>query len=268
MTNTTHNTFWEDILRKQCSYMRSINQTWSNDPSSDKVAVIVEPRSKHPMLEPVIRNAMSALGGGWNLHVFTHDIHYVRTLFPHCKFTITRLTTPNLTPDDYSRLLMQLGFWETIQSENIVIFQTDVVFLRHLPRKYLDYDYAGANYFNPIHLSPRIGGIQGGFSVRKRSAMLECLSRVSLEQACTYLGGIPAETNFIPEDVYFTLACDLLKKHVLPQDLRRVLAIEAEYYDEPVAFHGFRYPYFPMHQCVELVQKSPLLEQYLRRNEN
>jgi hypothetical protein len=267
MVSKIHNTFWESILREQCSYMRSIGQVWSNHPHSDKAAVIVEPRSTHPMLEPVIRNAMSALGAGWNLHVFTHDIHYVRSLFPNCEFTITRLSLPSITPNDYSRLLMQHGFWETIQSEHIVIFQTDVVFLRHLPLKYTVYDYAGANYYNPNHVSPRTGGIQGGFSVRKRSAMLECLSRVNLLQACAYLGGVAAETNFIPEDVYFTIACDLLKKHVLDQGLRRFLAIETENYDEPVAFHGFRYPYFPIQQCYELVQKSPLLCRYLKHTD-
>ena len=50
---------------------------------------------------------------------------------------------------------------------------------------YLNYDYSGANYYNEKHTGFYYGGIQGGFSLRKKSAMLECLD-IDLEQMRTY----------------------------------------------------------------------------------
>lgn len=243
--------FWGCILNAQCYDLRTGGQIFINNIECHRTAVIVEPRSKHPMLEPCIRNCMKAIGEGWNLTVFTWDTEYVRNLFPGSSFQIEKTPAPNFTSEEYSAYLMSERFWNTIKEATIVVFQTDVVFFRSIPEQFLEYDYAGANYFVSKYISKKIGGIQGGFSIRKKKAMLECLQRIPIKPP-------------IPEDVYFTHACEQLGLYVPPIEERRLLAIEAEYYDKPCAFHGFTqsYYYFPLEHCYELVDNSFMLRSY------
>jgi hypothetical protein len=252
-------TLWEDVLLAHCHDLREAGQTMVNQVRRERVAIIVEPRSHHPLLEACVRNCMAALGEGWNLEIHTYDPAFVATKFPGSSITFVQ-TPENYTRYDYSQLLMSKSFWERIKEEMVCIFQTDVVFFRPIPESYLVYDYAGANYFSPDMISRRIGGIQGGFSLRRREAMLDCIARIEAGMVSRYLD----ITDYKPihEDVFFTIACDLLDKKVPDVHERTWLAIESNYYDTPCAMHGFNCDYFSYAECVRLIQKSPLLEKY------
>ena len=266
------NAFWETILRAQATALRAANQKWSYDSSRRLLALIIEPRSHHPMLEPVVRNAMAALNdpsapGGpdqWNLMIVTHDAAYVNGLFPGSTQLLQAIPQANLNFQEYSSLLTHVPFWEAVatRADVVAIFQTDVVFFRPIPPIYLAYDYAGANFFGARFVSPRVGGINGGFSLRRPSAMLDCIRRVPNHQVCARMGAPP--NAYIPEDVYYSHACDILHKHVPPISDRKHLAIESEYFSRPAAFHGFQYSadYFTMDQCRKLVSESALLCAY------
>lgn len=254
---------WRHTLFSQCNSLRASCQTWTYDPVRSRLAIIIEPRTNHPFLEPVVRNMMHALKGqDWNLLMITHDAEKAKTLFPGCDMQVRQVPFENLDEQQYSSILMTRDFWQSLPAEHVLIFQTDVVMLRPLDLNFLQYDYAGANVFVRQFVSPRVGAMNGGFSLRKRSAMLECIQKVPVGRVCAALKAPP--NAYIPEDIYFTHACEMLGLSMPPIPERKHLAIEAEYYESPCAFHGFQhtYYYFSLDDCHRLISKSPFLSPF------
>lgn len=252
-------------LNKQYHQLCIEGQTFVNNPSKDRVAVIVEPR-RHELLFQVIRNVMYNAGNNWNLHVFTteENIEWIRDGFKGCSFRITLLNKNNITRDEYSMILMSDTFWNTIPEENVLIFQTDcVLFRKGLLDIWIDdhdhgFDYVGANYYNPNHVTASIGGIQGGLSLRKKSAMLDCIKNVSLHDVHAYRSRNRLEPiyNFIHEDVFFTHACSILNKRVPSIEKRREFSIEADYYPAALGHHGLTHKYLTAEQQRELISNT------------
>jgi hypothetical protein len=243
--------------------LASQGQTVTNkrDGSCDRIAVIVEPR-QHPMFETVVRTIMNYLGNGWNLHVFTapDNIRWVTNRLPQWDITITPLSKDNLTTDEYSLLLMSEAFWNMIREQHVLLFQTDCVLFRHGMDAWIDggYDYVGANYYNARHIAYNIGGIQGGLSLRRKDAMIDCIRRISMDDVHAYrrwrgMEPLGLDTSVIPEDIFFTHACEILQKRVPTIEKRREFSIEADYHPRALGHHGLRFPYLTREQQQELL---------------
>lgn len=233
-------------------------QVVCNNTHHDRVAVIVEPR-RHPMLETVIRTFMYYLGDNWNLRIVTSQENVpwiVETLTGWC-IDITPLSKSNLSTDEYSLLLMSEAFWQIMPERHVLVFQTDCVLFRKGMDNWIKegYDYVGANYYNPAHVAPHIGGIQGGLSLRNREAMLDCIHRVPIEQVHAFrcLHGLAPLPTVIPEDIYFTHACEMLQKRVPTIDKRREFSIEADYHPYALGHHGLKFHYLTEDQQKELL---------------
>jgi hypothetical protein len=240
------------------------------DPCRERTAVIVEPR-RHDMLRAVVANVMSFLGDDWNLHVFTaaENKDWLRDTLAPYEFSVNYLNLPNLTRDQYSELLMTPAFWETLKTEHVLIFQTDVMVFRPWNPVFEEYDYVGANYYHPDHVCPggsggleKVGGIQGGLSYRKRSAMLACLSAITAADVVQYRKGLPALPEPMVEDIYFTHACAMLQKALPSPAFRHFFSIEAVFYPTPFGFHGWNRPYFTEAECRELLWGSAELRKW------
>lgn len=234
------------------------DQVVCNNPQHDRVAVIVEPR-RHPMLEMVIRTFMYHLGDNWNLRVVTsqENMAWIGEMLKGWRIDITPLSKSNLTIDEYSMLLMREAFWQTMTEKHVLVFQTDCVLFRKGVDDWVEegYDYVGANYYNPAHVAPRIGGIQGGLSLRNLEAMLDCIRRVPVEAVHAYrrrLGLMPLP-DVIPEDIYFTHACEMLQKRVPSVEKRREFSIEADYHPCALGHHGLKFHYLTEEQQRELL---------------
>lgn len=253
------------MLQQHSKWLMSSEQfriTYS--PEKTKTAVLVEPRP-HPYLRAVVDNVMHALGPKWNLHIFTstHNEAWLKTAMEPHAYAMEMFALPNLTREQYSELLMMPSFWERIRTEDILIFQTDCIAFRPWDPAFEIYDYAGANYVNPAHTLHEVGGIQGGLSFRKRSAMLDCLDRVTQDRINDFrsrCGLPPISKEGMAEDVFFTHACAILQKKIPPVPLRRHIAVEAEFFPTPFAFHGWQHPYFNASQVRELLETSPFFQ--------
>lgn len=226
----------EDLRSKQCIINKSEN---------NKVAVIIEPR-KHEFLEEVVRNVMYFLPNGeWNLHIVTYsdNIEWVQSLFPNWQFKITSLDVPNLNLIQYTELLTSKQFWNLIDEENILIFQTDVMLFHSNINDFLEYDFIGANFFDEDDISKDNGGNNGGFSFRHKSAMLECIEKVSVLKVQQYQQSLNKRVKYhICEDVYFTIACEILGKRMCQVNERKKFSIEdgrKESYLKPLGCHRF-----------------------------
>ena len=187
------------------------------------VAVIVEPR-EHEFLVPVINNIIDNVPEYTKIQIFhgTKNLDYIKKHFGNQiksnKIILTNLNVENLTIKDYNLLLTSSNFWNNIDGEHILIFQTDSCMCSKSSNKiedFLKYDYVGAPW---IHL-PNMNGGNGGFSLRKKSKMLEIISK--------------NKYNNENEDVYFSKFSTYLPS----RELSKKFSIEGIYYDSPIGIH-------------------------------
>jgi len=242
-------------------------------PETDRVAIIIDPRYDK-MMEAVIRNFMFFLNPkGWNLCIGSYEGHEaaIRADFPDAVFFkinpemiyFDPSGNPNITIESYNKILLNKTFWKTIPVEHVLLFQKDCIMYRLFPPYFfLHFDYAGANYGN--NQAPLYGGINGGFSLRKRSVMLECLENITFEKIREYAPTIPSEnSDFTNEDVFYTFACEMLQKSVPDKVHRTFLAIETDVNDNTSVFHGWNKPYHSYDHAVMLLRGSPLFSRYI-----
>lgn len=254
--------------------------------NTNKIAVIVDPRF-NPLIEGVIRNFMYFLHpNGWNLLIYGHPKNeaQIKEKFPNSLFEpineelilYDHEENPHLSLDNYNKLFLSKEFWQSIPGENILIFQTDCIMFRYFNPIFLEYDYVGANYYNPNDVSLIYGGVNGGFSFRKKSVMLECIEKVNWEIIEEYRNKffqiyekvyqrkwIDLPQTLKAEDVFFTHACEILQKNVPDKLFRTFFSIESDYNKETSVYHGWNKNYIPQEFVIEVLQNSEFLSQYL-----
>lgn len=213
----------KDYLISQCNIIKNSDFKIINKESNINTAVIVEPR-KHELLESIIYNVMFLLKKDWNLHIFCglNNAEFVSKLFEKHKIYITILQIDNLTPESYSLLFQNTSFWESILTNNILIFQTDSYICSKDINisEFINYPYIGGVYKNGIfnnqkedynlkksihecvsnvnfntylnydiniNDSPNLNySINGGFSFRKKDIMIECIKKIKLIDIINY----------------------------------------------------------------------------------
>ena len=251
---------------------------------TDKVAVIIDPRFDK-IMEAVIRNFMHFMNPqGWNLLIVSYSGYEseIQKLFPNSIFykipdkdiNMDTNNIPNITIETYNKIFCDKDFWESIPYNNIAIFQKDCIMFKMFDEHFSTFfDYSGANYHKENHMGYYYGGIQGGFSLRKKQAMIECLEKVSWEDINTYRLNtlqknplINNQTNHIidtvNEDVFFTYACEILFKRVPDVIHRSFLAIEADGNMNTCVYHGWNKNYHNTEFAMTVLSHSELFKKY------
>lgn len=157
-------------------------------------AVLIEPR-KHKALEFCINNLLDNLNSDWNILVFHSDENqeYLSNIVKSSRVTLLN-NIQNMNGDDYNKLLTSSSFYDSIPTDLFLITQTDAMIIPKNKDKiseFLEYDYVGAPWNTPGFFLHNLVG-NGGFSLRRKSKMLDILKTV------------PYET-WINEDVYFSM---------------------------------------------------------------
>ena len=239
-------------------------------------ALIIDPRYDE-LMEGVIRNFMYFMNPQrWNLCIASYRGHEaaIRAAFPSCVFIsipdelidMNEKGEPNISIQNYNRVLMNTALYDTIPATHLAIFQKDCVMYNMFPRYFADsYGFAGANYYKP--LTPIYGGINGGFSLRNTDNMKACIGNVSTQQIMDTFpdmkimdGKCEYEIN---EDVFFTSACEILKIPVPDKIHRAYLAIESEPWENTCVHHGWNKLYHSKEMAVRILGRSPLWAKYL-----
>lgn len=242
-------------------------------PESKKTAVMIDPRYDS-LMEAVIRNFMYFMNpDGWNLRIVSYSGYRdnITRDFPNCQFEaidenqirIDEKGIPNISIDYYNSLCMSLSFWEKM-TEKVILFQKDCVMFRMFPSYFTDYDFVGANFYGAV--SPRYGGLNGGFSLRTRNTMMECIRNVSMERIGRYNPAIVENRDKGNEDVFFTHACEILDKLVPDRIHRSFFAIENDYNEHTAAFHGWDKYTKQMDFIAKMFMQSPLFSRYISSN--
>jgi hypothetical protein len=153
--------------------------------------VIVEPR-KHKDLELVIKNFDKHIPAEWDLYVFHgasayEFAHNATSSIQKRNVYLKALDVDNLDADAYNYLFKQTAFWDKVNAENILVFQTDTALCGSSPfniTKFTHYNYIGCNIDktsvgtqHSLHYwkSPMYG--VGGLSFRKKSFMMKCIQK-------------------------------------------------------------------------------------------
>lgn len=208
---------------------------------SDKALVIVE--SRPSFFLPHVVASFVRRHPDWRLYVFgTPAVHAL--LSTHCN-DYTHVTQVNLPPGrltvaGYSRMLMSERFWETVREEHVLVFQADCVCVRGTHTKFLRYDYVGA-VCGMLH--PDRFVMNGGLSLRRRSAMLRAV------------GMLTVEAREKPEDVAFTETMRACKEFVLP-DMEECSRFAIESLGNPgtvIGMHGTDKYYAPPELVTQLL---------------
>ena len=154
-----------------------------------KAMVIVEPRD-HKLLKDVIENFDKNMSIEWDLYVFHGKSHrkFAEEAVSSIKnrnVYLLSLDTDNLTADGYNSLFTKVRFWNKINAEHILVFQTDTVICENSLNKinkFLKYSYVGCPFDDkkvgdhPIWGNYAFYGI-GGLSIRKKSFMVDCIKK-------------------------------------------------------------------------------------------
>lgn len=185
-------------------------------------AVVIEPR-RHKALPFLLKNLLENLSLDWSIKVFHgqensewfHEL--LKEFGPTDRVRIT--SVPMLVRNfensrTYSEFVASREFLAQIHTETFLIAQTDSMInpnQKGLLQKFLQYDYVGAPWpWDHLHVG------NGGFSLRKRSAMLRILDRVG-----------PLQGDY--EDQFFATAARVLKLKVPTREQAREFAVEQIY---------------------------------------
>ena len=177
-------------------------------------AVLIEFRCL-PHLEFLIRNSIYKLGKNWSqtivcgLHNYEFICNIVKNIDRNIK--VTKLYYENVTQIEYNNLLFTTSFWELFDGEKLLIYQEDSCIFKNNIDDFLSWDYIGAPWPMEFNIS-KSGVGNGGFSLRSKSVMLECLKYVNSKLIVSpTVSKYMSNNNLskVPEDVFFTNIMEL-----------------------------------------------------------
>ena len=230
MKEKTYKLYFRALRKKYLEIFREKYKDITLPNKSSKALVIVEPRI-HENLEFTIKN-IAYYCKGWSLYIFhsKENKKLIEKILAH-NLTNTNLiefSEGNITRDEYCNLLYSVDrFWNKIDADMILIFQTDAYIRRRGIEDFLHYDYVGAPWAYSNHtefsdLEFDIGN--GGLSLRRKSVMIEILKQNPPDK----------EVN---EDLYFSYWCSKLNYKKPNKDEAMKVFVEQIYYHDPIGLH-------------------------------
>jgi hypothetical protein len=267
----------EQLLENPPSYLQPIPN--KEIPNTNKIAVIIDPRYDE-LMEAVILNFMHFMvPEGWIFLIGSSEQYkeQIQQRFPQALFiTIDNHLLyydenqiPNLTIDNYNAIFCSPELWNKIPCEYIAVFQKDCIMYRMFTEDWpIKYAYSGAFWYTG-ETSLANGVINGGFSLRKKSAMLNCIEHITWEMIELYRKNIYTCHEYFPiqkknEDMFFTYACEILQYPIAPISIRKQLAIESEYFLGTSVFHGWNKAGYQIEDwAIQILSHSPLFSKYL-----
>jgi len=208
------------------------------------------------MLIPVVDHMFSRLPFFTVIHIF-HGPSSRMELKKKYNSINSRVVLHNLGSDsmqiyEYNELILDAGFWKKFEGEWVLVFQTDSVLCNTTPYTWKDFissrwDYVGA-------VSPTDQHENGGFSLRRRSAIINTLGNLTKFQIC--------DCN---EDMVFSvLAHDLSYLRRAPREVAMHFSVQNSYSFAPFAVHN-PWKYLKGQEMIALVKTCPEITTVLRR---
>ena len=165
------------------------------------VAAIVEPRKKN--LARILNHFIKVMPRYTHFQVYHGTDNqqvlykYFKSYIQSGKISLWNLGVPNLTIQGYSALLTSKEFWNTIQGERVLIFQTDAITCGQSPfviENFVNYDFVGAPiatyirilinmlFLSKGYVTGHARFYNGGLSYRTKSKMLAVIGAYPWDQ--------------------------------------------------------------------------------------
>ena len=207
-----------------------------------------------PHLEFIIKNTIIKLPN-WKHSIVcgNNNYEFIKKISTSiCEFAgtsniinIIKLDIDNLTTSQYSRMLLTKDFWNNFKGEKLLLYQEDTyLFHSNNIEQFLEYDYVGASW--PVNQDDNINGVgNGGFSLRSKSKMIECINKVDpikdLKLGSSTIKYMRSSNNdFIPEDVFFSKSMlDFNIGKVATRDIANQFSQETQVCFNPIGGHNF-----------------------------
>lgn len=273
------NNIYEQTLYKFCEKIRA-TQTIKYYESADKIALIIDPRYDY-LMEAVIRQHMYFLNHeGWNLMIVSHSMYRdkIKADFPNCIFAeisegiiYYKNDKPNLTIDGYNKMFLSPHFWLSIPAENVLVFQKDCFMYKMFSSEFMDYDFVGARSVLYIENDGTQRLIyNGGLSLRKKSAMMDCLEKMSFQHIYDIIEPIindiktPVNLYKKNEDIFFSFACKILNKKIPDMHLMPAFSVESEFNMETSFHHGWNKNYHSREQILDILSSNNVYKDFVK----
>jgi hypothetical protein len=273
------NNIYEQTLYKFCEKIRA-TQTIKYYENSDKIALIIDPRYDY-LMEAVIRQHMYFLNPeGWNLMIVSHSMYRdkIKADFPNCIFAeisegiiYYKNDKPNLTIDGYNKMFLSPHFWLSIPAENVLVFQKDCFMYKMFSSEFMDYDFVGARSVLYIENDGTQRLIyNGGLSLRKKSAMMDCLEKMSFQHIYDIIEPIindiktPVNLYKKNEDIFFSFACKILNKKIPDMHLMPAFSVESEFNMETSFHHGWNKNYHSREQILDILSSNNVYKDFVK----
>lgn len=239
-TNSKKKEEFRDLCVKYIDYIREL-ELESVSQNNLYEAVLVEYRCL-PHLEFLIRNCIHKLGTEWSQTIicgnlnFDYIINIVKNINRNIKIIKTQYD--NLTPLEYSNMLLTREFWDLIVGEKILIYQEDTCIFKNNINDFLEWDFIGAP-FDEINNHQN-----GGLSLRTKSAMIDIIENaypldiINCSHGKLWMN-IKNHDN-LPEDIFFTQHMKINNKWKLaPLEIAYMFSCENKYNFDSFGMHCF-----------------------------
>ncbi len=199
--------------------------------NSSKKSLLIEMRDV-PNLEFTIKNTIQKLGDGWGHIIYCSEHNkssierIVREISPLIEIRL--LDREINSRDDYNELCLS-DFWEDIDCEKVLVYQTDTFIFNTFDDDFLEYDYIGAPWPDrhvrhiqtQLQTSLSIKHGNGGLSLRSVAMMRSIIKKYPLLKNV-----FPDKLAHCPEDLYFVYYAELEGYHVAPYEIAKKFAYE------------------------------------------
>ncbi len=211
------------------------------------IAVIVEPR-KHNKLKLVVTNILENLKDV-KVQIFHGNLNKEFILSELSEdidnIILTNLNKDNLTIREYSNMLLTKKFYDLIEGERILLFQTDSCICNYneeILEECQQYGYVGA----PTKRYREIPWQNGGFSFRKKSLMIKAVNTIKKDE------------KIFPEDRFFSIDKQNITNPAI-FELANRFSVESYYNENPFGQHKC-WNYQNDSNLKKLIEKFPIIE--------
>lgn len=183
------------------------------DRKSNRKSLIIETR-KLEHTEFVIKNTIQKLGDGWGHIIYCHDNNHeqIRSICKGISPDIEiRLLKNEIDRNGYNNLFLDIKFWNELNCEKILVYQTDTFIKKEFDYSFLEYDYIGGYWENNLFLDFLLGELgydlkigNGGLSLRDIEKSKNCLMDENFLIKYKKLN-FDKSLDYLPEDILFSI---------------------------------------------------------------
>lgn len=217
--------------------------------------VIIENR-KLPHIEYIIRKVVHLMGPNWGHCVICSNTNheFIKSMCNNISNDIQVINANEMGlahehefgQNVYNNMMLSKPLWEALTGEKILVYQQDTDINHGGIDMFMEYDYVGAPW--PVGQDDNELGVgNGGFSLRTRQVMIDCLNTHSPKNLIindstrNYMNGLEyldKPLDYPPEDVFYSKTMlDYGIGRVAPRDVGYQFSSETTWYENSLGMH-------------------------------